>query len=536
MSEEPIIDETVQITTSEPGQSCDNACGAIEKECVEDMLIHQSAEEVASWALSVGVSCSSIEDRCDIGESPIFNYSLWGSENLCTFCSNLNHPGWLNGNRCGAKYQVRERICPCTSTPIDNPTEPIEPTEFVQVYGDGTCETLGGYKTITDAFTCELAAEFLDKKDTTVNIHQMHVWASDRPLGCTYHQFENLELWTESTGVCTSGVGCLCEITENIKEPTNSPTLTPTMEPSQTPANCDFCAGGVLNGDTVLLNRCEVSLADLPVSSCDEQAIADSIFYEKEPGKCVAETMSMTPEICDAFTNSVLTPVSCQESYDEIMWMMTMMGSTCDDPMFAHLPDTFRYAGCCSGGSTNSVISCDMTLDNVVTHVRYDGVDLEVEGPLDMWTRVKHFSFTPVPGAVLEIGGYEGASCNGCECSGLIVECSNGLATNLGDWEAIGSAMSLVGPTSGYGDVCQSTSGMFLSGQTSDAVKIWPSNGEKYAWFRVIPEPVVPRDVVLENYWPTHSYLDAAWYKCKAPCGESTIGGVAVQQTYPHLS
>merc|ERR1719150_3714012 len=95
ISEEPTIDETVQITTSEPGQSCDNACGAIEKECVEDMLIHQSAEEVASWALSVGVSCSSIVDRCDIGESPIFNYSVWGNENLCTFCSNPNHPGWL---------------------------------------------------------------------------------------------------------------------------------------------------------------------------------------------------------------------------------------------------------------------------------------------------------------------------------------------------------------------------------------------------------------------------------------------------------
>merc|ERR1719419_1322779 len=165
-----------------------------------------------------------------------------------------------------------------------------------------------------------------------------------------------------------------------------------------------------------------------------------------------------------------------------------------------------------------TLVHCDMTLDNVVTHVRYDGVDLEVEGALYMWTRVKHFSFIPVPGAILEIGGYEGASCNGCECSGLIVECSNGLITNLDDWEAIGFATSLVGPTSGYGDVCQSTSGMFLSGQSSDAVKIWPSNGEKYAWFRVIPEPVVPRDVVLENYWPTHSYLDAAWYKCKAPC------------------
>jgi len=46
------------------------------------------------------------------------------------------------------------------------------------------------------------------------------------------------------------------------------------------------------------------------------------------------------------------------------------------------------------------------------------------------------------------------------------------------------------------------------------------------------PTPV-PRDVVLEHHWPTHSVLAAAWYKCKAPCGESTIGGVAVQQTYP---
>merc|ERR1711953_1460206 len=83
-------------------------------------------EEVASWALSVGVSCSYIEDRCDIGESPIFNYSHWGNENLCTFCSNPSVPGWLNGNRCGAKYQIRERICPCTSAPIETTTEPID--------------------------------------------------------------------------------------------------------------------------------------------------------------------------------------------------------------------------------------------------------------------------------------------------------------------------------------------------------------------------------------------------------------------------
>merc|ERR1711953_272197 len=167
--------------------------------------------------------------------------------------------------------------------------------------------------------------------------------------------------------------------------------------------------------------------------------------------------------------------------------MGSSMGSS--DSMGSSMGSSDSIGSSMGSSSMEVVISCDMTLDNVVTHVRYDGVDLEVEGPLDMWTHAKHFSFTPVPGAVLEIGGYEGASCNGCECSGLIVECSNGLSTNLDDWEAIGSVMSVVGPTSGYGDVCQSTSGMFLSGQTSDAVKIWPSNGEKYAWFRVIPEP-----------------------------------------------
>jgi len=106
---------------------------------------------------------------------------------------------WCNHH--GVLANVREYSC--------------EPSEFVQVYGEGSCETLGGYKTITDALTCEMAAKFLDKHDITVNIHKMH-GPENRPLGCTYHQSEILELWTESTGVCTFGEGCLCEITENI--------------------------------------------------------------------------------------------------------------------------------------------------------------------------------------------------------------------------------------------------------------------------------------------------------------------------------
>eukprot|EP00493_Phyllostaurus_siculus_P020994 UN21319 len=118
----------VQFTTSGPGENCAEACGAIEEECIEDLLILQSAEDVESWASAAGVQCASIIDRCDIGESPIFNYSIWENENLCTFCSNPNHPGWLNGNRCEAKYQVRERICPCTSTFVGTTDSPVEST------------------------------------------------------------------------------------------------------------------------------------------------------------------------------------------------------------------------------------------------------------------------------------------------------------------------------------------------------------------------------------------------------------------------
>merc|ERR1719285_1512876 len=127
----------VRFTTSDSGDNCDNACDAIGEECIEEMLFLQSAEEVASWALEVNVTCSQILDRCNIGESPIF----LKDNGVCTFCSNPNHQGWGNGNRCGAQWDIRQRICPCTSTlaeskstttPEESTTELPEDYEFVQ--------------------------------------------------------------------------------------------------------------------------------------------------------------------------------------------------------------------------------------------------------------------------------------------------------------------------------------------------------------------------------------------------------------------
>merc|ERR1712117_191474 len=109
-----------------------------------------------------------------------------------------------------------------------------------------------------------------------------------------------------------------------------------------------------------------------------------------------------------------------------------------------------------------------------------------------MWTKVKTFSFNTVEGAYLEIGGYEAGTCNGCQCSGLLLECDNGFISNTEDWTAVGSSSSNVGATEGFSAPCQSSSSFFLQGQTSEATKIWASGGERYAWFRAIPVDVGP--------------------------------------------
>jgi len=184
------IVETIQFTTSGPGESCDNACEAIVGECIEEKLVLQSAEEVASWALAVGVTCTEIVDRCDIGESPIFNYSIWEREGLCTFCSKPSHPGWLSGNRCRAKYQVRERICPCAAK------IQIEKGELAQNCDD-TCAAVG--------------EQCIESKLVLQSVEEVESWANAVGVTCSEivdrcdmgeSPIFNYSIW-ERKGLCT---------------------------------------------------------------------------------------------------------------------------------------------------------------------------------------------------------------------------------------------------------------------------------------------------------------------------------------------
>jgi len=141
------------------------------------------------------------------------------------------------------------------------------------------------------------------------------------------------------------------------------------------------------------------------------------------------------------------------------------------------------------GAEPNSV-NCQMTIDNALTKLRYNGEDITTgSGVWDKWDSTKSFSFNAVDGAYLEIWGneHDWFSQGGCKSSGLLLECDNGFISSTAGWEAIGSAEKIGNPSLGYGSVCVSTSTFKMNGQTSEAMKIWPSNGEKWAYFRAIP-------------------------------------------------
>ena len=121
------FDPEATFTTSEPGQSCKDACESIEEECRADMLFLQSAEEVASWALAANVTCTSIVEQCYWAVAPLFNWShpkFTNNELVCTFCS-APELGWNSGTVCNARFASDTRICPCSST-TDLPT--IQPS------------------------------------------------------------------------------------------------------------------------------------------------------------------------------------------------------------------------------------------------------------------------------------------------------------------------------------------------------------------------------------------------------------------------
>ena len=154
----------------------------------------------------------------------------------------------------------------------------------------------------------------------------------------------------------------------------------------------------------------------------------------------------------------------------------------------------FVFASCQILIFSLDLVNCKMTLDNEVKQILYNDIPLNVYGDLKNWGRTKTFSYVKKAGAELKIIG-ENTQHNwhgprmGCSWAGLLLECDDGLTSNVNNWKAFGSDSPYASPTKNdYSTPCLSISPFHIP-MTSDAQKIWPSNGENYAWLSTVPLP-----------------------------------------------
>ena len=98
-------------------QDCNKACRSIGRVCRQEDLSKndQSESWVKEGAVKAGTAgCSSVQERCDMSESPIF----YSSGRKCTMCTDTRHPVRPNcaGSRMfgvGNGGAGSGRLCPC---------------------------------------------------------------------------------------------------------------------------------------------------------------------------------------------------------------------------------------------------------------------------------------------------------------------------------------------------------------------------------------------------------------------------------------
>jgi len=292
-----------KFTTSEPGQSCKEACESIEEECRADMLFLQSAEEVASWALAANVTCTSIVEKCSWAVAPLFDWShpeFTNNELVCTFCSEPE-PEWKYGAVCNARFGSDTRICPCSSTwssaptktPTSSPTDlptiqpSVSPTfsqptgfpsmsptlaEYVMVADATSCEEAGMY-TITTVTQCAAAvsalgfAENYDKDDVATSDY------FDRKDGCIWHAGGNrATLFSGSARLeekCNyqGYAGCLCARSKYIMV-----------------VDANSCEAAGMNTITTT-SQCAQAVSSLGLSdNYDSNAVKTSDYFDRKDG------------------------------------------------------------------------------------------------------------------------------------------------------------------------------------------------------------------------------------------------------------
>merc|ERR1711988_424541 len=156
------------------------------------------------------------------------------------------------------------------------------------------------------------------------------------------------------------------------------------------------------------------------------------------------------------------------------------------------LADGVESASCNSHNS--HTVTCDLTIDNTMTSVKYNGKELSVSGPKGNWNANKHIQFDTVTGGVLEVTGHdsEGNNFGHCKTAGFAIQCQSE-DTFWGSFNSGSSAIQAAGGNDVNGNSftdfhhpCITTSGFSLPANRA-LKKLWAPEGERWAKFQMGP-------------------------------------------------
>merc|ERR1712159_55745 len=133
------------------------------------------------------------------------------------------------------------------------------------------------------------------------------------------------------------------------------------------------------------------------------------------------------------------------------------------------------------------VVKCEMTIDNTLDKVTYNGQELHVTGSKGNWNSNKIITFSPVDGGELVVTGHdsEGGNSGHCASAGFAMQC-HGEDSFWGGFNTGSTGIHASGGTdvngngfSAYGNPCTSTSGFYLPANNA-LKKIWAPDGQRW--------------------------------------------------------
>ena len=154
--------------------------------------------------------------------------------------------------------------------------------------------------------------------------------------------------------------------------------------------------------------------------------------------------------------------------------------------------------------ATGRSVTCQMTIDNFMDSVEYNGKKLHINGATNDWGKTKTVTFATVYTGRLVVAGHdhEGANSGHCVSAGFVIKCSSPGPNGSSFWDGFNSGSKNIlaqGSETSHVDgneftwkkqkkPCTTTSGFHMNQIDSSLKKIWAPDGERAGKFTMGPE------------------------------------------------